>query len=437
MTNNMVSKPQTRRSLPRLPQEQLPNPVCLPQDAPKRSTKRQFNEVDQSPTTKAHTQQPEVEGEGTQPTEKLGQNPGPEPPSVRLLQNQPANSKHKFILEWLESAGSNRDRRCRSENHLQPAADNPVPPRLTRSALAMSHTPQADNGLKSSTPHLTATPSEANTPNASKATKSPSKKSPVEDQEYRSFNLFNNHIHYDRSYDPTPVPITELLETVRQTRGCPVLSEDEIRQDRQLEELSRGRASESTVKSYFLNHVFSDPGLSDLLIRSMKAHMYHVPNTDPDPEHRVSMPVPDALYGYTIDDTFPRQRRTLKKGMLANSDGLLFPFLLVEFKGKSGHLWVATNQCLGGSATCVNNTEMLNDELGPDQSTINSAAFSIAIHNTDARLYVTWKDKDKQEYHMKDVGSYLLHVPEQSIKFCNIFTQNHILGPGQAAKGDP
>ncbi|RSL83786.1 hypothetical protein CEP51_004314 [Fusarium floridanum] len=321
----MVSKPQTRRSLPRLPQEQLPNPVCLPQDAPKRSTKRQFNEVDQSPTTKAHTQQPEVEGEGTQPTEK---NPGPEPPSVRLLQNQPANSKHKFILEWLESAGSNRDRRRRSENHLQPAADNPVPPRLTRSALAMSHTPQADNGLKSSTPHLTATPSEANTPNASKATKSPSKKSPVEDQEYRSFNLFNNHIHYDRSYDPTPVPITELLETVRQTRGCPVLSEDEIRQDRQLEELSRGR----------------------------------------------------------------------------------------------------------GSATCVNNTEMLNDELDPDQSTINSAAFSIAIHNTDARLYVTWKDKDKQEYHMKDVGSYLLHVPEQSIKFCNILHKIIFWGRGKRLK---
>ena len=83
---------------------------------------------------------------------------------------------------------------------------------------------------------------------------------------------------------------------------------------------------------------------------------------------KVSKPVPDLLYGYKYDRAFAQQQtQLLAMGdeMGANSLGLIFPFFLVEFKGdcaaNTGSLWVATNQCLGGSASCVKIAERLND----------------------------------------------------------------------------
>ena len=50
--------------------------------------------------------------------------------------------------------------------------------------------------------------------------------------------------------------------------------------------------------------------------------------------------------------------------MVANTQGLVYPFFVIEFKadgpGGSGSMWVATNQCLGGSASCVKIAERLN-----------------------------------------------------------------------------
>ncbi|KAJ4230986.1 hypothetical protein NW759_002968 [Fusarium solani] len=438
--NNRISKPQSRRSRPRLPQEQLLHPVGLPQDARERSTKRQLDDIDQSPAKKPSTnaQLPEAEGEGADEAPVL-QHPRPKPPSVSFLQKfidpiQPANSKHRFIHEWLESAGSSRDRRCRLESRLQPVADYPIPPRLTRSALTMRQTRKAAKGSTASMPPSS---SGADSPNGSNATESSSKRSLVEEPTYRDYNLVRNNIYYDHSYDPTPTPITELLDRMRQGRDSPGPSADEIQRDARLEDLSRG-ASEARVENYFLVHVFPDPEPFDHVTRTGKRKMAqgHVPSTDS--EHRVSIPIPDVLYGYTMQNAFPQQLRTLKKGIEANNDGLLYPFLLVEFKGESGSLWVATNQCLGGSATCVNITEELNVELRQCTSVptqpIDSAAFSIAIRNTEARLYVSWK-QDEREYHMADVGSYLLHDPEQSVKFRKIVHNILDWGRGKRLEG--
>ena len=52
-----------------------------------------------------------------------------------------------------------------------------------------------------------------------------------------------------------------------------------------------------------------------------------------------------------------------------------------------------------------------NDTVHP----INSAAFSIAIRCTEARVYVSWKQNE--DYHTADVDSFLLQVPEHYIKF--------------------
>lgn len=54
--------------------------------------------------------------------------------------------------------------------------------------------------------------------------------------------------------------------------------------------------------------------------------------------------------------------------MVANSQNLIYPFFVIEYKGDGpsgvGSLWVTTNQCLGGSASCVRLAERFNRQLG-------------------------------------------------------------------------
>lgn len=50
----------------------------------------------------------------------------------------------------------------------------------------------------------------------------------------------------------------------------------------------------------------------------------------------------------------------------ATSQGLSFPFFAIEVKaagGTQGNLWVATNQCAGASAACLNAVSQLNRAL--------------------------------------------------------------------------
>jgi hypothetical protein len=103
---------------------------------------------------------------------------------------------------------------------------------------------------------------------------------------------------------------------------------------------------------------------------------------------------------------------------------LIYPFFVIEFKadgpGSSGSLWVATNQCLGASVSCVNIAERLNRQLRQCKSdkvqTINSAAFSIAMSGTEARLYISWKHNEL-DYYMQKVRSFSLQEPEQYVEF--------------------
>lgn len=83
-------------------------------------------------------------------------------------------------------------------------------------------------------------------------------------------------------------------------------------------------------------------------------------------------------------------------------------------------MWAATNQCLGGSTSCVNIAERLNRQLrqcnNKEIKLINSAAFSIAMNGTEARLYISWKH-DELNYYMANVTSFLVQQPEQYVAF--------------------
>ncbi|CAH0019328.1 unnamed protein product [Clonostachys rhizophaga] len=53
-----------------------------------------------------------------------------------------------------------------------------------------------------------------------------------------------------------------------------------------------------------------------------------------------------------------------------------------------------------------------NDLIHP----IDSAAFSIAMSDTKARLYISWK-KNELDYYIANVENFLLHDPEHFLKF--------------------
>ncbi|KUI64957.1 hypothetical protein VM1G_00573 [Cytospora mali] len=90
-----------------------------------------------------------------------------------------------------------------------------------------------------------------------------------------------------------------------------------------------------------------------------------------------------------------------------------------KFKGAHGTLWVAENQCLGCAASCVNIAERLKRQLqqcGADAvQPLNSTMFSIAMDNSQARLYVSWRDDDLN-YFMQYIGGFLLQRPEDYIE---------------------
>jgi hypothetical protein len=152
------------------------------------------------------------------------------------------------------------------------------------------------------------------------------------------------------------------------------------------------------------------------------------------------------LYGYNRLGAFTHgqqaQFRSMKNEMAANSQDLIYPFFVIEFKadgpGGSGSLWVATNQCLGGSASCVNIAERLNRQLRQCNSDrlqpIDSAAFSIAMSGTEARLYISWKH-DELNYYTQKVDSFLLQSPEHYLKFRKCVRNIIDWGKGKRLKG--
>ena len=248
----------------------------------------------------------------------------------------------------------------------------------------------------------------------------------VEHPLYRDLNLAANGVYMRSSREKVPEHIANLLDNIAKDRDSPGPSTDCVWEDISLEELENG-AGEPKVEKYFQTTIFPDPGPTDSLERTDKQPMvrHAVPGTSS--KFELSTPVPDMLYGYNRHGAFPhRQAQLISMGAepVANSQGLIYPFFVIEFNADgpsgAGSLWVSTNQCLGGSTSCINITERLNHQLsrcGNDEiRPVNSAAFSIAMSGTEARLYVSWKHSELV-YYMQKVSSFLLQEPKQYLEF--------------------
>lgn len=372
--------------------------------------------------------------------------------SVDPLPSSPAPKRYRpefvdsFVTQWVESASgseSYRERHCRSDTLLGHSHGDLISRRLIKSAPNMGYRRDADEFAMPPIPASTRScshradaedeawvPSYGGSAAPSVTDSNPdsgrsSGRSLVENPSYRRLNLTANHIYLRDVDEELPEHIAKLVHTFGQDRNSPGPSSDQLRHDADLHQLEKG-AGEPEVEDYFKANISPRPGPSGSLKRIDRLPMskHVVPNVQS--KLKVSTPVPDMLFGYT-DEAFPQQQTQLismRIEMVANSQGLMYPFFIIEFKADgpsgAGSLWVATNQCLGGSASCVNIAERLNCQLRRCKSDqvrpIDSTAFSVAMSGTEARLYVSWKH-DELKYYMAKVDSFLLQKPKDYVEF--------------------
>lgn len=293
-------------------------------------------------------------------------------------------------------------------------ADGIIVPPTPASAASCWYRPDAENNAWATPTKLVARPDfTGSTPSPGRP-----RRSLVGHPRYRDTNLAANNIYLRPLHKQLPEHIADLLDYIGRDRDSPGPSPDQVRQDAELNELWMG-TDEAKVEDYFRSKMFPKYEPSDSLRRADRQRMtkHTVPSTTSD--HNVSTPVPDSFYGYNRDGAFPQhqdQLNSMGTEMVASNQyyGLLYPFFVIEFKGDGGSMWVATNQCLGGAATCVNVAESLNRQLRELKSGevrhIDSAAFSIAMNGSEARLHISWKHNE-MDYYMAGVKSFLLQEP--------------------------
>lgn len=433
-----------------------------------RKRRHDATESDPSPAkrarlTRTDTQQPRVEDEkaeqagkvcqrsltqGQPPVDKLEQTaphqPKPKPPKhpyASFLRDfiDPVHldpclaSVHTVVSEWLESVGSDREKHCRSDSHLQRSTNDPVSRDLTRSAPEMGYTQDADGFA------VPPTPASTRSRRSYQATEdSASSTASVRHPSYRQNNLASNSIDIRHANTQLPDYISSHVDGLRAERDSPSPSSEQINGylDR-MEDLQRG-CTEADVEEFFTDTVFpknSDRsygrpvGLESSKSSLMSSHL--IPN-NPESPFRVLGPKPDLLYGYSgalRDGAFTQPQFLAQTGLHprnarfaeATTQGLRFPFFAIEFKaagGTRGDLWVATNQCAGASSACLNAVDQLNTSLRDHQSVqrVDNLSYCIAVDNNTAQLYISWKE-DGLNYYLQRVDAFLLSRPEDFKSF--------------------
>jgi hypothetical protein len=280
----------------------------------------------------------------------------------------------------------------------------------------MEYTQDADGYVIPPTPGRSQAPS-----NITGSSTGSSRKKLVEDPSYRQVNLGLNNIYLRSPTEPVPEHVAQLLTEIRRGNESPGPSLDQVRQDTDLQALEMC-ASETEVEQYFNKNLFPVPGSSEALRRTDKNPMSKNTVPEIDSRMKLSTPVPDALFGYNRMVFFQHKAHLVMADEFSpNPLNIVFPFLLIEFKGDgpsgNGSLWAATNQCLGGSASCINISERLNRRVGEyNIEGFNTTVFSIAMSGSEARLFVSWK-QDNESYYTQKVDSFALQRAEHYLEF--------------------
>ncbi|KAF7538003.1 hypothetical protein G7Z17_g12735 [Cylindrodendrum hubeiense] len=348
-------------------------------------------------------------------------------------------SVHAYISKWLESISidADQDRWCRSDSQHSHSDDESVAEKLTHPAPEIDAITNTDEVITSPPFQLSCPwkdPAEAGSHYSSQVVAHTSSELVAVDAPpthisiklehplYRIKILGSNGIFMRPRGDKFPGNIAGLLETIRRDRDSPEPSIDQVLHDKDLEELALDETG-SNVEEYFRAKIL--PGSDNILKRCSRLPMERfVPH--PASQIKVTTPMPNILYGYR-QEAFPEiDSKLISYGnpVAETNAGPIFPFFLAEFKVDdpvgAGSMWAATNECLGGSASCVYMVDRINRLIfgrrADDIQLIDTAAFSVTMNGREARLYVSWKH-DLTTIYMQNVRSFLIQEPEQYLEF--------------------
>lgn len=264
----------------------------------------------------------------------------------------------------------------------------------------------------------------------------------VRNRNYRRLCLFDNHIYIRHPANPLPSTVAMSVEQMvcAEPNTCALLPDQVASAIYELDDLGLD-CCESQVTSCLSNCIFPLPkkiavygpatGLCATTGVPMARHL--VPPQQLAASFPVSRPRPDLLYGYPHDSISSTELKWLftetqrialshlhpQLPLYADAgDGLLFPFFAIEFKaatGTGGNLWIATNQCAGASAACLQAVDRLNAVLGEHgcEERVPNLCYSIAVDNNLAQLHVAWKDD--AGFYVKRLDNFLLSIPEHLV----------------------
>ncbi|KAG7410589.1 hypothetical protein Forpe1208_v009964 [Fusarium oxysporum f. sp. rapae] len=135
----------------------------------------------------------------------------------------------------------------------------------------------------------------------------------------------------ERSHS-APAIMSALVESLKKGRSSP---EPTPQDNDELYDMEAG-ASEAKVEDFVRNNVIPPSSGIDKIKRSDRVFVGRAIIPITNPYARISVPVPDLLYGYRLSAFEQDQRMqiaTCGNFAFANSEGLTFPFFAVEFKG--------------------------------------------------------------------------------------------------------
>ncbi|KAK0725647.1 hypothetical protein B0H67DRAFT_442980, partial [Lasiosphaeris hirsuta] len=237
---------------------------------------------------------------------------------------------------------------------------------------------------------------------------------------YRFGVLEANNVYFEHPSNQLPDDV--LFQTTRLfVPSSPPMPEVLANLINELDRLCTYGGNESEVIQCFsAGPLFHDMLPRELCLRIDRKMKRHLIPSNPTAPYAIPQPRPDLMYGYPLQAFTQKQQNILKNlhpeipSYSEACPNLFFPFFIVEFKvtaGTRGDLWVAGNQCAGGSAACLQAVDQLNAVIREKRcfGEMPSFCYSLVLDNNLGQVYVSWKDED---YHIQKVASFLLSDPE-------------------------
>ena len=327
---------------------------------------------------------------------------------LKIISAEPAvsatPSKHSAIQAWISTVSDSEDHLDYTESNrassCPPSIDLSKTHRLPLSTAAIKQMAQTQSQYTDSV----AQGSQSGKPTTS---------SPL----YRE-TIFYNNISMDLSGRGMPQNLKDFIKTDILKERSPTLDDAAVNEviDTALE---IAESTEGPTNTIIRSHMFPLKHAGVAEGGNTLWNTIALPR-NPDYEHELSAPKPDAYLGYSQGQktnwsphhanviNHPKAKPYTKPGR-----GNSFPFLMVELKAEAakGTLYAAENQAAGSGSHSVNSVLWLLEEakkqgLTPGNMLKDTLSFSAVISHRLVIFYIHWYSEDQKRFYMSYMKSY-------------------------------